>query len=719
MSVLYDEKSNIFALQTENTSYVFSVYSEKPNYENSTERRTLRSLYWGKKINNINDFIRPFDWQINGCNDGGKHSHERYCSEYVGSGGMFYCEPTLKVDFSDGVRDLFLNVSGHNVEGNTLTVTLKDVTYPIEIDLIYRVVEDKDLIERNCVIRNTGKENIIIEKAFSATVNIPYGGEVYLTSLGSKWTHEYREERSKITGAKTVIQSSGGVSNSQNYPYFAIDKGETGRYHGDLWFGTLKWSGNFKITVERDPMEQVRITGGISDDDFCIILAPSDEFATPVFVFGYTANGVQSASHKLNSYVYSIMPQNKWTNKPLPIIYNSWCSLEYNINAENVEKTADLAAKIGAECFVIDDGWMINRVSWQGGLGDWIVDPVRFPNGLTSIIKKVNSLGMMFGIWVEPEMVSRDSELYAEHPDWVLGFETREQEESRCQLVLNLAREDVAQYLIKMLDDLLSNNNIEYLKWDMNRYISQAAWKDAPFDNQKMVWVKYVENLYRIYDSIVERHPDVLFENCASGGLRCDIGTMQYSQRINITDNHDPVDELYMREGYTRINPWSTIGGAGHITKNRAGFNCRECPLKYKALLGMTGSLGIGIDLTLLNEEELNEIAGYVSLAKEVRSTVQFGTPYILSSVKNDGYMAVEFVSKDKTEAYIFIFAPMNTFAFCTPCLPLHGLITDAIYSVDGKYCMSGEGLMNRGIDAAVHTLGNMGSKLIHIIKEN
>lgn len=717
MAIIYDEKNKIFILQTKSTSYVFSVYCETPKYEGATERRTLRSLYWGKKIENANDFVRPFNWFINGYNDGGKQSHERYCSEFTGWGGLFYCEPTLKAEFPDGVRDLFLNVVNHKITDDTLTVTLSDVFYPISVDLIYKVHYDMDIIERSSVIRNTGNQNIRLEKAYSASFNIPYGGKCYLTSLGSKWTHEYEEERTEVTRARTVIQSGGGVSNSQNFPYFAIDKGQTGRYYGELWFGTLCWSGNFKITVEKDVMEQVRITGGISDDDFEWILAPETEFKTPSFVCGYTSSGIQAASHILNNYVLSIMPNCKWSNKPLPIVYNSWCALEYKFDTEKLEKTAELAAKIGAECFVIDDGWMRNRTTYFGGLGDWTADKNKFPDGLGPIIKRVNDLGMMFGLWLEPEMLSRDSLIYEKHPEWVIGFDTREQEESRCQLVLNLARDDVKQHLIDIFDDLLSNNNIEYIKWDMNRYISQAAWKEAPFGNQKAVWVQYVRNLYEVYEFIINKFPDVIIENCASGGLRSDIGTMRYSHRLNITDNHDPVDEIYLREGYTRINPWRSIGGAGHITQNGYGMNRRDCPLKYKALLGMTGTLSVGIDLMALTEDELTEISGYVELAKNTRETVQLGTPYLLASLKDDGYMAIEFVNQAKTDVNVFIFAPLNTFAFCTPCLQLHGIEKNAIYSVDGKYQMSGEGLMNKGIDANVHTLGNMGCRLIHIEK--
>ena len=225
MPVEYLKEDEIFVLQTKNTTYAFSVYRETPKYEGATPRSTLRSLYWGKKIGRAQDFVRPFNWLINGYNDGGKHSHERYASEYVGAGGLFFNEPTLKVEFADGVRDLFLNYKSHIIKDNILKITLSDILYGIEIELCYKVFYELDIIVRNCKIVNTGSEDIRLEKAFSATVNIPYGDKYFLTSMDSKWTREYDLHHTEITRARTVIESLGGVSNSQNFPYFAIDDG--------------------------------------------------------------------------------------------------------------------------------------------------------------------------------------------------------------------------------------------------------------------------------------------------------------------------------------------------------------------------------------------------------------------------------------------------------------------------------------------------------------
>ena len=284
MSICYFESEKLFLLQTNATTYAFSIYEETPKYADATTRKTLRSLYWGKKIGRAEDLVRPFNWYINGYNDGGKHSHERYCSEFVGAGGLFYNEPTLKVCFADGVRDLFLNYKSHIIEDDLLKITLADIHYGLEVELVYRVFEEYDIIVRSCVIKNVGDDDIKIEKVFSATVNIPYGDKYYLTSMDSKWTHEYDLKHTEITKARTVIESLGGVSNSRNYPYFAIDDGNAGDSFGDVWYGTVAWSGNVKITVEKDAMEQVRVTGGISDDDFEWILKPGEEFSSPEFV---------------------------------------------------------------------------------------------------------------------------------------------------------------------------------------------------------------------------------------------------------------------------------------------------------------------------------------------------------------------------------------------------------------------------------------------------
>ncbi|MBR4910401.1 MAG: alpha-galactosidase [Clostridia bacterium] len=718
MSIEYLQEEKIFVLQTNSTTYAFSVYEETPKYEGATTRRTLRSLYWGRKISRAEDFSRPFNWYINGYNDGGKHSHERYASEYVGAGGLFYSEPTLKVQFADGVRDLFLNYKSHEIEKNSLKITLADVYYGIEVDLNYTVFEALDIIARNCVIRNIGSEEIRIEKAFSATVNIPYGGKYYLTSMDSKWTYEYDLHRTEITKARTVIESLGGVSNSQNFPYFAIDDGMANSFCGEIWFGTLAWSGNTKITVEKDAMEQVRVTGGISDDDFAWILKPSNKFTTPDFVLGFTANGFNAASQNLQKYVKATRLPSEWKNKPAPIIYNGWTCFKFDIDEQKLIGVAEKAAKIGAEFFVVDDGWMENRNSdTSGGLGDWKVDRKKFPNGFAPLIRRVNELGMKFGLWIEPEMVTRNSDLFKTHPEWVMGFKTREYEESRGQLNLNLAIDEVKDYIIGVLDGLLKNNNIEYLKWDMNRYISQANLPDAPSGEQRMVWVKYVHNLYEIFKYIRETYPHVFLENCASGGLRADIETLKYSDRINYSDNHDPVDSLYMREGLSYFCPAGYIGGSGHISASGSGFNRRECPLEFKALLGMTGSLGLSVNLMNSSKEELDEIAGYIALAKELRDTVQLGKGYQLRSVYKDNCYCREFVSADGKEVLVFLFAPQLTFTYCFPSIKLFGLDEKALYRVDDSYTMSGEGLMNKGLDPKVYGLGNMVCKLIRIRK--
>ena len=406
MSITYLNEQKMFNLQTKGTSYIFNLYEEKPNYKDSTMRVSLRSLYWGKKINRIEDFARPFNWYINGYNDGGKHSHERFDSEFVGDGGMFYNEPTLRVEFSDGVRDLFLNYISHEILNNTLKITLKDVDYNLKVDLYYKVFEDFDIIVRNCVIRNCGEDIIKLEKAFSATVNIPYGDKYYLTSLDSKWTHEYDLQHTEITKAKTVLQSLGGISNSQNYPYFAIDNGKVDNNYGDVWYGALAWSGNTKITVEKDVMEQVRITGGISDEDFAWILNSNEEFVTPDFVLGFASEGFNLASANMQKYVKNSRLPSYWKDKVTPVIYNGWDCFQFDINEEKMMSIVEKAAKLGAEVFVVDDGWMEKRNNTSAGLGDWKIDSKKFPNGFGPLIKKVNEYGMKFGIWVEPEMVS-------------------------------------------------------------------------------------------------------------------------------------------------------------------------------------------------------------------------------------------------------------------------------------------------------------------------
>ena len=717
MAIKFLEERKMFLLETEKAHYSFYLYNG-----------CLRSGYWGKKLRHPED-IHQWSYEINKTIGSGFVNTDLCYAEFTPWGTKFYNEPTLKLSFQDGVRDLQMVYESHEINdaADTLTVTMKDIHYNLYVDLVYKIYDGLDIVDRHLVVRNKTGEKVVIDTVNSATVNLPYLDNRFyrLTSMGSGWMQEYEIARTPITKAATVIQSRAGVSNSTNMPYFAIDEGAATENEGDVWFGALKWSGNFKITVELDTRKTVKVTGGVNDFDFSYILKDGDSFTAPVFTFGFAADtGFSGASRQLHEYTRNYQYGGYWADKCLPIIYNAWPTFWFDINEEKLSALAERAAELGVELFVIDDGWFSTRNNELSGLGDWYPSPEKFPNGLNPLIKKVNDLGMKFGLWVEPEMVNPQSELYKNHPDWVLNFPTREREMQRNQLVLNLARDDVYEFIIGFLDDLLSNHNIEYLKWDMNRWFSQPGWPEVAPEEQQSMWVKYVWNFHRVFQHIRDNYPMVIIENCASGGLRSDLAMSQWCSRINRSDNQDPVDMLYMHEGFTYVNLSRSAGGAGHISPKNAYINERDCPMEFKAHVGMLGSLATGMDLRKMTDEEIEEMKGYFEQHKQIRHIVQLGDMYRIASIRDGDHAIYEYVSKDKKEMLLFVFGIARTFRLGYENIKLHGLDEDTIYFCDtgskeyGNIRMSGDGLMKIGVPTWVHTIGNMRSAIYHFKAE-
>jgi alpha-galactosidase len=475
----------------------------------------------------------------------------------------------------------------------------------------------------------------------------------------------------------------------------------------------LQWSGNWKIIVEQDPLKCVQVTGGINDFDFNWPLRPGETFTAPIFTGGYTTGGFGAASRMLHDYQRLCLNPRAWAEKPLPVIYNAWAAFEFSINEQLMMALAEQAAAIGVELFVMDDGWFGTRDDARSGLGDWTPSRTKFPDGLKPLIDKVNSLGMGFGLWVEPEMVNPDSDLYRAHPDWILHFPKRERELYRNQCVLNLAREDVKQFIIGFLDDLLSNHNLAYLKWDMNRLFSQPGWPEAPLGEQKTFWTRYVHNFYAILEHINVRYPDVIIENCASGGLRADLAMMRTCSRVNRSDNQDPLDELKLHEGFTYINRSRSAGGGGHVSRSGSGVNRRHTSLRYKAHIAMLGSFAVGLDLRQSSQAERDELADLIRRHKAQRETVHNGDLYRLASAWNKPYAIFLFVARDRGQAVLMVYGQSMQFAQALPRIRLAGLDPDARYSVEGYRPVSGRSLMEIGL--RINLTGDFDSHVLQL----
>ncbi len=449
MGILINKLKNIFSLQTKNTSYVFGIDNEG----------LVRNLYWGSKINDIEDYDMPVLCEVS-TND---PVYEITREEYPVYGSLRYKENCLKVTFADKSRELVYKYIGYDVKDDELIIRLKDNHYDFNINLHYKVYDQYDLIERYVSVKNNSNDIIEIEKIHSGQFHIPYEG-LNFSNVNGHWGAEQQRFVQKVNYGKIVIENRRGISSHNHNPYFVLDKDAT-ETTGEVFFGALKLTGNFSGIIEQTQYGETLVQMGINSHDFLMKLNPEEEFVTPAIIAGYSNSGFEAMTHNLHNFA----KDNVLRKGTRPVLYNSWEATEFKVSCDEQIKLAEEAKKIGAELFVVDDGWFGERHGIDNGLGDWYVNKEKFPEGLNPLINKVKEMDMMFGIWVEPEMVNPLSELYKNNPDWIYHFETRESDTSRGQYVLNLTKEEVKRFVYDMLDNLLSTYDIDYIKWDANR----------------------------------------------------------------------------------------------------------------------------------------------------------------------------------------------------------------------------------------------------------
>jgi alpha-galactosidase len=666
-AIRFDAASKVFRLDGGDVSYAFGV----------NDLQELQPIYWGARVGANDAFPTP---HTNPGNVSFDLPSGTTPQEFAGWGAALYYEPALKITFPDGDRDLVLNYVSHHIEGDSLTVRLKDIEREVFVDLRYEIDPATGILGRSAHIENGTKAPLVVEQAAAATWTLPRGTNYTLDSLTGRWAGEDQLQQEAVHQGARILESRRGSTGHQNNPWFAIERAHTSdQDDGDVWFGALGWSGSWRITVEQDVLNQVRVTGGYNPFDFGYKLNPGESLDTPVFYGGYSAQGIGGASRLLHRFeLTKILPQRP-NPRPRPVIYNSWEATEFNVSESGQEELAEKAASIGVERFVMDDGWFGQRKDDHAGLGDWYVNPQKFPHGLKPLIDKVHSLGMDFGLWVEPEMVNPDSDLYRKHPDWVLNFEGRPRTEGRNQLVLNLARPDVREYVFNFLDKLLSENDIAFLKWDYNRNWSEPGWPAVAPDEQKQVYVKYVDNLYGILRELREKHPKVEIESCSGGGGRVDLGILRYTDEVWPSDNTDPFDRLTIQDGFTYAYTPGVM--MAWVTESPGGPSFGVRSVEYRFLSSMQGGLGVGANLNHWRPEDFATAKQLISEYKQVRETVQHGSLYRLISPRNGSEHSVtESVSLNRSQAVVFAFLHTNQFGYPFPLLYLRGLDPKAQY---------------------------------------
>lgn len=696
MEIHWESEHQCFHLQTAEMSYAFRIMPDG----------RVVHLYWGASLKNTASLFPLMDEQDRENKlFGGVSECSALDFEVPTMEPGDFADPLLLATHPDGVRSLRLVYKSHEIRKDELVVTLRDRVYPFEVDAHYKGWGDLPLLSRWLVVRNLADSPVTMDHLQSAAWHVPSGRDYRLTHLSGSWGCEYTRNELMLTQARTVLQNNRiTCAAAQQTPFFALDPGGyTTETVGELFFGVLHWSGNFSITIEQQFGRRVYVNGGINAFDACYRLRSGESFETPLFTAGFVSGGLERMSEVFYDWQFDfLLPRGDRVNKPRlerPVIYNSWYPYEFAVTEENCLALIDKCAAIGVEMFVIDDGWMPGRVNEKAGLGDWVADPERFPHGMSAIARKCHDNGMRFGLWVEPEMVNPDSDLYRAHPDWVIHDPTRPRTLQRHQLVLNLARDDVRDWAIAWLDELIDRYQLDYLKWDMNRYVFENGWPDAAPEERRSLSIRYTRNLMAIWKHLNQKHPDVLFENCASGGGRSDFGMVPYADRINRSDNADPVDIMVIHEGFSMLFPPQTGGGAGNIAPARHHIHQRPTPLAFRIHWGMTGWMSIGINLLTAPQEELEQLKAAVADYKLRRAELQDSYVYRIASARENPYVCLQYTSRSRRAFTLFAFGHgMRCWDLEMPRMRMRGLIPDALYTCEDGRQMTGEALMHLGL---------------------
>ena len=601
-----------------------------------TAEDELLHLHWGPRIALADAealAVRPLPdyWPFESPLDGRE--------EYPVEGGPRFTRPALSVR-TDERRGTEWTFEAHDTEGDELRLRFRDGG--LVITLHYRMRHD--VLERWVTLDNQGQDPVELLRADSATWTLPDREDGWrLSQLHGRWAAESLLTQAPLTYGEKVIGSRRGHTGHQHLPWVALDTDAT-EERGEVYGVALGWSGSWRIAVAQLPDARVQITGGAGYDESGLLsLAGGESFTTPVFAGLWSDGGFGGASRAWHAWQRAyVIPD---ADQDRPVLFNSWEATNFDISEEQQGTLARRAAAVGVELFVVDDGWFGARTSDRAGLGDWAPNPDRFPAGLKPLGDYVHALGMQFGIWVEPEMVNPDSELYRAHPDWVQYQAGRKRTEFRNQLVLNLAREDVQEYLWEQLDALLSSAPIDYVKWDFNRCFTDAGWPGDPYPQR--LWVDHVHGFYALLDRLRAAHPGVAFESCSGGGGRIDLGVLSRTDQVWTSDNTDPLDRLAIQHGFSQIHP-ARVMAAWVTDSPNTQLNDRVSSLRFRFVSSMAGVLGVGGDLTEWTEEELAEARRWVDLYKEIRPLVQHGELHRLRPPRG-GLSAVQYVRGDET----------------------------------------------------------------------
>lgn len=698
---------------------IFSLHTKHSTYQMKVDRDFLIHTYYGPYVgdSDMSYLARCIDRGFSGNPDGitdKGYSLDTQLLEYPSYGTGDFRNDCLRVAYADGSQVTDLKYVSHEIkEGKygleglpamyqgeenvqTLEVVLQDVYKKLEVILYYGVFENLDVITRACKIVNKGEDKVNLLRAYSMCLDFNNKDMDFVHFYG-RHAMERIMERTPLHHGIQSVGSRRGFSSHQHNPFVVLCAHDAGEDHGNCYGASFVYSGNFAAEAEVTQADCTRMTMGIHDAQFQFALQPQESFTAPEVMLSFSSEGLGTLSRNYHKAIRYHICRGKYKTARRPILINNWEATYFNFNTEKLLDIAREAKKLGIEMLVMDDGWFGKREDDVSGLGDWFVNEKKLGGKLKDLVDGVNEIGLKFGIWFEPEMISEDSDLYRAHPDWALKIPGRAPTRGRQQLVLDFSREDVRTYIFDRMCEILESSDIEYVKWDANRHLTDVWSALLPAERQGEVFHRFILGLYDFLEKITQRFPNVLFEGCSGGGGRFDAGMMYYHPQIWCSDDTDAVERLEIQYGTSFAYPVSTMGAHVSVCPNHQ--TGRSVSMKTRGVVAMSGTFGYELDITKLSEEDKQTVKEQIEAFKKYYDLIQNGDYYRLTDDgRKSPFVAWEFVSADKKEALL------NVVVLRTKANPIlhtvyaRGLEADMMYQVEGSQeKFSGAALMNGG----------------------
>lgn len=692
MAIKVSENGRLFTLQTKDSSY--QMFADDKN--------VLLHLYYGEKIGeeNLSGLIFCTDMGFAGNPEEAginrKYSLDALPQEIPGSGVGDFRDDMIEIRHADGsfaadfrfdsfeILDYSYAIPGmpalydtEEEKGETLVITMTEKASDIVLKLFYGVFEKENVITRAARLENHGETAIELEKMLSFSMDLMYENYEMIYFSG-RHAMERTAERIPVQHAKVEIGSTRGTSSHHYNPAVILCEEGAGETHGSCIGACLVYSGNFVAAAQKDQKNQTRFQMGIHPTNFCFHLEKGEAFDTPQAILSYSGTGLTKLSQQYHEIIREHICRGAYKHAKRPILINNWEATYFNFNEEKILKIAEQAQKLGIEMLVLDDGWFGKREDDNSGLGDWFVNEKKMNGSMAQLAEKIHRMGMKFGLWFEPEMISEDSDLYRAHPDWAFAIPGRVPNHSRNQLVLDMTREDVREYLLERLTTIVHDAKIDYVKWDMNRSVCDVYSHMAAQNRNGELYHRYVLGVYDLLERFLAACPDLLLEGCSGGGGRYDAGMMYYSPQIWCSDNTDAINRLSIQYGSSFFYPISTVGSHVSVCPNHQ--TGRVTPFRTRGDVALAGSFGYEMDLNKISEEEKEMVKEQVAAMHEYYELTHEGLYYRLTGLKKQDFMAWEFVAKDQSRALLTI---VKTDAEGN-MLPVHtkvcGLAEDKLY---------------------------------------